>query len=168
MTTIVSFLEVDVPVLDVGCGSSHLIQSLSRATGVDRDLRKLRYLRGRARAIVGGELPRLPFRDGSFPQVVLSDVVSSLAPEMPYLAELRRVLSDRGTLVLATGRSKRSEAEWKRELERHGFSVDEVRRIAGAELVVRAVIRGEPSARAEGERSETRSESEPSEERGEH
>jgi ubiquinone/menaquinone biosynthesis C-methylase UbiE len=117
---------------------------------------------------VGGELPRLPFRDGSFPQVVLSDVVSSLAPEMPYLAELRRVLSDRGTLVLATGRSKRSEAEWKRELERHGFSVDEVRRIAGAELVVRAVIRGEPSARAEGERSETRSESEPSEERGEH
>lgn len=140
MATIVSFLEVDVPVLDVGCGSSHLIQSLARGTGIDRDLRKLRYLRGRARAIVAGELPRLPFRDASFPQVVLSDVVSSLA-EVPYLEELRRVLSGRGTLVLATGRSKRGEAEWTRELEQQGFAVDEVRRIAGAELVVRAVVR---------------------------
>jgi SAM-dependent methyltransferase len=137
--TIVSFLEVDVPVLDVGCGSSRLIQSLSRGTGLDRDRNKLRFLRGRARAIVGGELPRLPFRDGSFPQVVLSDVIASLAPSTAYLPELRRVLASRGTLVLATGASGGSEASLREELQKHGFAVDEVRKIRGPELVVRAV-----------------------------
>ncbi len=137
--TIVSFLEVDVPVLDVGCGSSRLIQSLSRGTGLDSDFRKLRFLRGRARAIVGGALPRLPFRDGSFPQIVCSDVLTSLSPSEAYLAELRRVLASRGTLVLATGPSRRSERELRADLQKSGFAVDEVRRIRGPELVVRAV-----------------------------
>jgi SAM-dependent methyltransferase len=137
--TIVSFLEVDVPVLDVGCGSSRLIQSLSRGTGLDRDLRKLRFLRGRARAIVGGELPRLPFRDGSFRQVVCCDVIASLAPSTPYLPELRRVLSSHGTLVLTSGPSGLAEAALRGELQKNGFAVDEVRKIRGPELVVRAV-----------------------------
>jgi Methyltransferase domain len=137
--TIVSFLEVDVPVLDVGCGSSRLIQSLSRGTGLDRDLRKLRYLRGRARAIVGGALPRLPFRDGSFPQVVCSDVLDSLAPTAPHLSEIRRVLASRGTLVLATGAARGAEKDLRANLQESGFAVDEVRRIRGSELVVRAV-----------------------------
>jgi len=139
--TIVSFLEADVPVLDVGCGSSRLIQSLSRGTGLDRDRRKLRFLRGRARAIVGGELPRLPFRDGSFPQVVCSDVIASLAPSTPYLPELRRVLTSRGTLVLTTRASAGTEASLREELQKNGFAVDEVRRIRGPELVLRAVRR---------------------------
>lgn len=141
MHAIVGFLEVDVPVLDVGCGTSRLIQSLARGTGLDRDLPKLRFLRGRARAIVGGALPRLPFRDGSFPQVVLCDVIANLAPSIPYLPELRRVLSRRGTLVLAAGSSGKSEAALREELGNHGFAVDEVRRIRGRELVVRAVRR---------------------------
>jgi SAM-dependent methyltransferase len=140
---IVGFLEVDVPVLDVGCGSSRIIQSLSRGTGLDRDRRKLRFLRGRARAIVGGELPRLPFRDGSFPQVVCSDVISSLAPSTAYLPELRRVLKSRGTLVLSTRAAGGAEASLRDELQKNGFAVDEVRRIRGPELVVRAVRREE-------------------------
>jgi hypothetical protein len=140
MRTIVSFLEVDVPVLDVGCGSSRLIQSLSRGIGIDPDRRKLRFLRGRARAIVGGKLPRLPFRDGSFPQVVCCDVTAALSPpSTPYLPELRRVLSTRGTLVLATGSSRRSESNVRDELQNQGFAVDEVRKIRGRELVFRAV-----------------------------
>jgi len=137
--TIVSFLEVDVPVLDVGCGSSRLIQALSRGTGLDRDRKKLRFLRGRARAIVGGELPRLPFRDGSFPQVVCSDVIASLPPSTPYLPELRRVLKSRGTLVLTTKASGGTEASMRDELQKNGFAVDEVRKIRGPELVFRAV-----------------------------
>ena len=46
--TIVRYLEVDVPVLDVGCGSSRLVQALSKAVGLDRRLAPLRYLRHRA------------------------------------------------------------------------------------------------------------------------
>ncbi len=140
---IVGFLEVDVPVLDVGCGSSRIIQSLSRGTGLDPDRRKLRFLRGRARAIVGGELPRLPFRDGSFPQVVCSDVIGSLAPSTEYLPELRRVLKSRGTLVLSTKAAVGAEASLRDELQKNGFAVDEVRRIRGPELLVRAIRRGE-------------------------
>jgi hypothetical protein len=141
MRAIVGFLEVDVRVLDVGCGTSRLIQSLSRGTGLDRDLRKLRFLRGRARTIVAGALPRLPFRDGSFPQAVLCDVIRTLGPSTPYLPELRRILSPRGTLVLAAGASGKSESDLREELQNHGFAVDEVRRIRGPELVVRAVRR---------------------------
>jgi hypothetical protein len=136
--TIVSFLEVDVPLLDVGCGSSRLIQSLSRGTGLDPDFRKLRYLRGRAKALVRGALPRLPFRDGSFPQVVCAGVAGSKPWPAAYLAELRRVLASRGTLVLAMGGT---ESDLKEGLKSSGFAVDEVRRIRGRELVVRAVRR---------------------------
>ncbi len=135
LRTIVSFLEVDVPVLDVGCGSSRLIQSLARGTGLDRDRKKLRFLRGRARHLVRGALPRLPFRDGSFPQVVCSDV----GPSTSYLPELRRVLTSRGTLVLAPGAARPSEADARAELQRNGFAVDDVRKIRGGELILRAV-----------------------------
>ncbi len=141
--TIVGFLEVDVPVLDIGCGSSRIIQSLSRGTGLDRDRRKLRFLRGRARAIVRGELPRLPFSDGSFPQVVCSDVLQSLAPSTAYLPELRRVLRSRGTLVLSTKAESGAEVSLRNELQKNGFAVDEVRWIRGPELVFRAVRRDE-------------------------
>jgi hypothetical protein len=136
--TIVSFLEVDVPVLDVGCGSGRLIQALAKGVGVDRDRRKLRFLRGRARATVAGDLTRLPFRDGSFPQLVCSDVVRDLAPGTEYLPELRRVLRSRGTLVLATPRGRDTESGLRSELERNGFAVDEVRK-GGGEIFVRAI-----------------------------
>jgi hypothetical protein len=143
--SIVGCLEVDVPVLDVGCGSSRLIQALAKGAGVDRDLRKLRFLRGRARTTVAGALPRLPFRDQSFPQVVCSDVIGFLPSESPYLAELRRVLQPRGTLVLATPGRRRgrrfTEKTLRGELEESGFAIDEVRKMPGRDLVVRAIRR---------------------------
>jgi SAM-dependent methyltransferase len=137
--TIVSFLEVDVPVLDVGCGSSRLIQTLGKGIGLDKDRRKLRFLRGRAKATVSGDLSRLPFRDGSFRQAVFSDVLSTLSPDEPYLPELRRILAPYGTLVLATPQDSRHDEAWLRaELSSHGFTIDEVRKVK-RELVVRAI-----------------------------
>jgi SAM-dependent methyltransferase len=151
--TIVGYLEVDGPVLDVGCGSGRLVQTVSTAIGLDKDMRKLRFLRGRARATVAGELTRLPFRDGSFPQVVCAGVVTSLEPEVSYLPELRRILRPHGTLVLAArdgsrwgsrrpARARRTtEADLRSDLEKNGFAVDEVRKVHGRETVVRAVRR---------------------------
>ena len=142
--TIVSFLEVDVPVLDAGCGSSRLIQSLSRGIGLDKDRNKLRFLRGRAKATVAGDLMRLPFPDGSFRQVVCSDVIGELSSSGPYLSELRRILVPRGTLVVSAPAASAfargaTEAGLRRELEDNGFTVDTVRRVYRRELVVRAI-----------------------------
>jgi hypothetical protein len=67
-------------------------------------------------------------------------------PQAADLAELRRVLSFRGTLVLATGAKRGSESELRADLQKSGFAVDEVRRIRGSELVVRA-LRKEIEAR---------------------
>jgi SAM-dependent methyltransferase len=144
--TIVSYLEVDVPVLDVGCGSGRLIQALAKGVGVDRDRRKLRFLRGRARATVAGDLVRLPFRDASFPQVVFSNVLQELAPGTEYLPELRRILRARGTLVLATPLGRTSEASLRGELERNGFAIDEVRRGPRREVFFRAIRKEAPEA----------------------
>ncbi|HSF17937.1 MAG TPA: methyltransferase domain-containing protein [Vicinamibacteria bacterium] len=154
--TIVSYLEVDVPVLDVGCGSSRLIQALSKGVGLDMSAPKLRFLRGRANAIVAGDLTRLPFRDGSFPQLVCSHVDVGSA----YLEELRRILRPHGTLVLGTpdssslrfhllgrlagldaGKTSVNERGLRRDLEENGFRVDEIRRLYGAEMIVRAIRR---------------------------
>jgi hypothetical protein len=126
---IVRYLEVDVPVLDVGCGSSRLVQALSKAVGLDRRLAPLRYLRHRAPSTVAGLAQSLPFRDGSWPQVVCVDVPN------PDLTELRRVLRTHGTLVL----SGPDEEALKTLLADEGFTVDEVRRVHRSEWIARAV-----------------------------
>ena len=131
---IVSFLEVDVPVLDVGCGSTRLVQTLSKGVGLDRNAAKIRFLRGRAKAAVCGDMERLPFRDGSFPQLVVAD----LPVAGKDVAELKRVLTPRGTLVLATPTAFPAEIEER--LSKEGFTVDETRRV-GSERIVRAVLR---------------------------
>lgn len=131
---IVGLLEVDVPVLDVGCGSSRLVQTLSKGVGLDRDPAKIRFLRGRAKAAVCGDLRRLPFLNGSFPQLVLAD----LPFEDGDVAELKRVLTPRGTLVVATSATMASTVTER--LSRRGFSVDEIRRV-GPEQILRAVLR---------------------------
>lgn len=131
---IVGFLEVDVPVLDVGCGSSRLVQALSKGVGLDRDPSKIRFLRGRARAAVCGDLERLPFLDASFPQLVLADVRGGQA----HLAELKRVLKPRGTLVVAATATESGDVEER--LTTEGFVIDDRRRV-GAEKILRAVLR---------------------------
>lgn len=151
--TIVSYLEVDVPVLDVGCGTGRLVQTLSKGVGLDNAMKKLRFLRGRAKTLVGGDVRKLPFRDASFPQLVCSD----LGDTAPSFDELRRILKPRGTLVIGTpdrasfrrrllapiaglgGGARIDEPGLRSELEAGGFRVDEVRRVYGAEMIVRAV-----------------------------
>lgn len=163
--TIVSFLEVDVPVLDVGCGSSRLVQTLAKSVGVDRDVRKLRYLRRRGPAVVAGALPRLPFPDERFPQLVCSGVLRPAAMD-ETLSELKRVLRPGGTLVVGTmdtssfryrllralrglvgpdlgasGNDPMSERTLQAAIESSGFALDEIRRVFGAEMIARAVRR---------------------------
>jgi SAM-dependent methyltransferase len=89
-------------VLDIGCGSSRILQSLPHAVGMDTAMRKLRWLRAPGRMLLQGDMNRLPFRDGAFHTVVCSEVIEHVPREQVRLAELVRVLRPGGILVLGT------------------------------------------------------------------
>jgi len=91
------------PVLDVGCGSSRIIGALPPGSvAVDVLLRKLRYARKFNTPLAHASGFGLPFRDGSFPCVLCSQVIEHVPKESPILAELVRVLAPGGRLVLGT------------------------------------------------------------------
>jgi dolichol-phosphate mannosyltransferase len=166
---VTGYLDRDGPILDIGCGSSRIIQSLPRGVGLDVQLNKLRYLRGRVPMLLASSLTRLPFRDGSFQQVVCSEVIEHVPRDRVNLSEFRRVLAPGGTLVLGTpDYSSRiwttiervygtvcpggyagehinhyTEDGLREELEDCGFRVDAVKKICRSEMIFKAVRRNE-------------------------
>ena len=89
-------------ILDIGCGSSRILQSLPQAVGLDMQLRKLRWLRAPGRQHVQGSLSALPFADSSFDAVISSEVTEHIPREDVDLTEMVRVLAPGGRLVLGT------------------------------------------------------------------
>ncbi|MBA3727867.1 MAG: methyltransferase domain-containing protein [Actinobacteria bacterium] len=89
-------------ILDIGCGSSRILQSLPQAVGLDMQIRKLRWLRSPGRALVQGSLSRLPFEDETFDAVICSEVIEHIARSEVDLTDMVRVLSPGGMLVLGT------------------------------------------------------------------
>lgn len=89
-------------ILDIGCGSSRILQSLPQAVGLDMQIRKLRWLRAPGRALVQGSLSRLPFEDESFDAVICSEVIEHIARSEVDLRDMVRVLTPGGMLVLGT------------------------------------------------------------------
>jgi SAM-dependent methyltransferase len=90
-------------VLDIGCGSSRIIQALPEAVGLDVLLPKLRFLRGRGhRPLVQASTFALPFPDGAFQAVISSEVIEHVPDVPPLFEEMTRVLAPGGTLILGT------------------------------------------------------------------
>ena len=89
-------------VLDAGCGSSMIIQSLNYATGMDYSIGKVRYLRRFGIPVVRGSAFALPFRDESFDCVISSQVIEHIAYDPGLFSELHRVLTPGGTLIIGT------------------------------------------------------------------
>jgi dolichol-phosphate mannosyltransferase len=166
---VTGYIDPDGPVLDIGCGSSRIIQSFPRGVGLDVQLNKLRYLRGRVPMLLASGLTRLPFRDRSFRQLVCSEVIEHVPRDRVSLSEFRRVLAPGGTLVLGTpDYSSRiwttlerlygavcpggyahehinhyTEDGLRKELEDCGFRVDAVKKICRSEMIFKAVRRQE-------------------------
>jgi dolichol-phosphate mannosyltransferase len=91
------------PVLDVGCGSSRIIQALPEGSvALDILIRKLRYARKFSVPVVHGSGFSLPFPDASFPCVLSSEVIEHVPKDSPMIDELCRVLAPGGRLVLGT------------------------------------------------------------------
>jgi SAM-dependent methyltransferase len=148
-------------VLDIGCGSSRIVQSLPRAVGMDLRLQKLRWLRSPGRALLQADMNHLPFPDAVFDSVVCSEVIEHIPHEEIRLSELVRVLAPGGTLILGTpdySRRRWVALEWvygkvfpggyvkehinhytraglERELGSLGLTVLECRYVGGSEMI---------------------------------
>ena len=89
-------------ILDAGCGSSIIIQSLNNAVGMDYSHNKVRFLRRYGMPLVRGSAFALPFRDASFDCVISSQVIEHIPYDEVLFSEMKRVLRPGGMLVLGT------------------------------------------------------------------
>ena len=100
-------------VLDVGCGSSHIIGALPRGSvALDVLANKLRFARRFAVPRVRASGFALPFADGRFPCVLCSQVIEHVPMVPSMIDELCRVLQPGGRLVLGTPDYDRWEWVW--------------------------------------------------------
>ena len=89
-------------ILDAGCGSSMIIQSLNNAIGMDLNPAKLRFLRRLGIPLLRASAFALPFKDGSFDCVISSQVIEHVNFDEVLFQEMWRVLEPGGTLVVGT------------------------------------------------------------------
>jgi glycosyltransferase involved in cell wall biosynthesis len=153
--------------LDVGCGSSRIIQSRPDSFGLDIEQPKLRYLRRTNPLLVRGSAFDLPIADGSLDVVVHSQVIEHIPYHRKLFTEMNRVLAPGGMLVIGTPDYGR--ARWRiierlykilmpsgygdqhithytrqsliEELASAGFGIRRYAYILGGELIVQAVKR---------------------------
>ena len=89
-------------VLDAGCGSSLIVQSLNNAVGMDFNYAKLRFLRRYEIPLVNASAFALPFKDESFDCVISSQVIEHVRFDESLFSEMCRVLRPGGRLILGT------------------------------------------------------------------
>jgi len=89
-------------VLDAGCGSSLIVQSLNNVIGMDFNYAKLRFLRRYEIPLVNASAFALPFKDGSFDCVVSSQVIEHIRYDESIFSEMCRVLRPGGALIIGT------------------------------------------------------------------
>jgi dolichol-phosphate mannosyltransferase len=159
----VSWARGATRVLDIGCGSSVIIQSLNNAVGMDVSMGKLRFLRGRGIELVRGSAFALPFGDGVFDCVISSQVIEHIPYDELLFSDMDRVLRPGGLLIIGTpdyatlgwqiieplygallpgGYRDEHITHYTREsllgiLSNHGFTHEETAYVARSELMMR-------------------------------
>jgi SAM-dependent methyltransferase len=110
---ILELIDGQGAVLDVGCGSSHIIGALPKGSvALDVLINKLRFARRFPTPRVRGSGFTLPFADASFPCVLCSQVIEHVPMVPSMIDELCRVLRPGGRLVLGTPDYDRWEWVW--------------------------------------------------------
>ncbi len=149
--------------LDVGCGSSVIVQSLNDTVGLDVNFDKLRFLRRRGIRLVRGSAMALPFRDETFDCLIHSQVIEHVPYDEALFSEIQRVLRPGGTLIIGTpdyatlgwrliepiygllvpgGYHDEHITHYTRKslaeiVERYGFAVEDTAYIARSEMIMR-------------------------------
>ena len=91
--------------LDIGCGSSYIVQKVPNLIGADIQLNKLRYLRFQpdlSVPLVNASILSLPFKSKGFEMVICSQVIEHLQNNTIWFNEINRVLKLNGFLILGT------------------------------------------------------------------
>lgn len=95
-------VDADTRILDIGCGSSRIVQDLPRAVGLDVQMKKLRRISPRTQKVVQATLTRLPFRAGAFETLICSQVIEHVPEPLVDWSEMNRVLIVGGIFVVGT------------------------------------------------------------------
>ncbi|MBN1586778.1 MAG: glycosyltransferase [Candidatus Omnitrophica bacterium] len=151
-------------ILDVGCGSSKILVDLPLAVGLDPSMGKLRFMRRTNTRLLRGSGARLPFADNLFETVISSQVIEHCLDAEEILDELVRVAAPGGSLIVGTPDYDRiswvwiekvygwvhrggyadehvthyTQASLKAALLSRGCEIQEVRYVAGSELIIKA------------------------------
>lgn len=97
--------EAAYAVVEVGCGSGHWLEALTRRTsqlvGIDPSRRMLAHARGAAPSalLVRGRASPLPLRDGTFDRVVCVNALHHFGDRLAFFVEARRVLRAGGAIL---------------------------------------------------------------------
>jgi ubiquinone/menaquinone biosynthesis C-methylase UbiE len=166
-----SFASKNSSVLDVGCGSSRIVQTMDGSVGLDIAISKLRWLRRSGRTVVQADMASLPFEDHSFEAVVCSEVIEHIPREQVRLDEMLRVIQPGGLFIVGTpdyDRFRWRALEWlydrffpngytsehinpytnaslRTELFQLGLDVLDCRYVGGGEMIFKARVPREPS-----------------------
>lgn len=89
-------------ILDVGCGSSHILDGLPQSIGCDVQLNKLRYKRSPFRHLLQASVFHLPFKSNYFQTVIFSQVIEHLPEDKQILDEVVRVTQKDGYIIVGT------------------------------------------------------------------
>ncbi len=89
-------------VLDIGCGSSRILNTLPNAIGMDIDIKKMRHMRQYESPVLCASAFQLPFKNETFDGIVCSEVIEHIQKDDILFKEMARVLKPGGTLILGT------------------------------------------------------------------
>jgi len=150
-------------ILDAGCGSSVIIQSLNNAIGMDFLFPKLRFLRRYSIPVVQGSAFALPFKNDAFDCLISSEVIEHVPFDDALFTEMRRVLKADGMLILGTPDyatlgwriiepiygflipggyhdehiTHYTQSTLSDILQRHGFEIEETAYVGGSEMIMK-------------------------------
>jgi SAM-dependent methyltransferase len=158
------FVDPGTHILDVGCGSSRIVQDLPHAVGLDVQIKKLRRIAPHTRKVVQATLTQLPFPAHAFETLICSQVIEHVPEPLVDWREMNRVLTVGGTLVVGTPDyatitwpvlerlygivhpkgyvhehiNQYTAASLRHALETHGFAVLASAYVGGGELIIKA------------------------------